>query len=210
MSQWIDIGAQFKSFSTLPIWVALKSQQNPPSQNGFQTQKNWILWIWTWSWKRRGGSQMNVKERDIRGAIWAKCGEGKTRVVHYTLPSGKERFFFGCDKSTEAQKCPGSTNWQPIQVPIDVIEEMGLGHLLQINTKKKGKKAAEKERSEGSRGRSCLWGRRPDSDCEDGEGESCEQKKETLCLWRQRWWRVHWGKEQPTLLYKKKFTLHQL
>lgn len=137
MPLWKDIGAQFKLFSTLPVEVALESQQNPSWQNCFQT---WNCWILHETEEGVFTAQMSVKHRDIRGAACHKCGKGKARVVHYTLPSGKERFFFGCDNSTEAQKCPGSTNWQPIQVPEEVIEEVGLGHLLQTDKKKKGKK----------------------------------------------------------------------
>jgi len=69
--------------------------------------------------------------KDIRGQPCFACTKGGTaRVCHFVTGKGRDRFFYGCDKSTEQEKCPGTTAWQSIQVPDELkrpcLEAKGL------------------------------------------------------------------------------------
>jgi hypothetical protein len=65
----------------------------------------------------------------------------KAKIVHYVLESGADRFFFGCDQSTEQDPCPGTPQWTHIQVPehlkIEVLKEKGI--FRAVNHSKKGR-----------------------------------------------------------------------
>lgn len=101
--------------------------------------------------------------KDIRGelcyACMAKCNgdeskAGKAKIVHFVLKSGVDRFFFGCDKSTEHEKCGGTPQWNRIQVPEelkeDVLREKGIFRV--VIEKKKNKKNKRNQNDEDSGG----------------------------------------------------------
>lgn len=57
---------------------------------------------------------------DITGAPCHKCGKGEAFVVYFVTKNGKDRWFFGCNASTETEPCKGLPEWNGIIVPADL------------------------------------------------------------------------------------------
>lgn len=60
---------------------------------------------------------------NIVGEPCSVCKKGKARVVYW---KERDRYFFGCDFSTEKDPCKGPKCWQRMQVPpelCNVVEE---------------------------------------------------------------------------------------
>ena len=90
------------------------------------------------------------------------CAKGHARVVYHAK---KNRFFFGCSYSTEAEPCSGPVTWYAVQVP----EEL---RVVPGTVGKVAKSKATKTKPKATKGRVAL-----DAD-EDGDtSNSLPQKK---------------------------------
>lgn len=53
-------------------------------------------------------------EKDITGEVCAICNVGTAKVIYWEK---RNRFFFGCSSSSKTNPCPGTKQWQSVDVP---------------------------------------------------------------------------------------------